>query len=74
MCREGLQKLGGHPVAGCQPSKPDVRVQPAEHSCSCCEARGAINWPTSGPFTILGSLPLSILPICRAIRVLPVPA
>uniref|UniRef100_A0A6B0UZ02 Uncharacterized protein n=1 Tax=Ixodes ricinus TaxID=34613 RepID=A0A6B0UZ02_IXORI len=26
-----------------------------------------------GPFTILGSLPLSIFPICRAIRVLPVP-
>mmetsp|Transcript_18438 Transcript_18438/g.48131 ORF Transcript_18438/g.48131 Transcript_18438/m.48131 type:complete len:280 (-) Transcript_18438:868-1707(-) len=27
----------------------------------------------SGPFTILGSLPLSILPICRAMSVLPVP-
>mmetsp|Transcript_155 Transcript_155/g.466 ORF Transcript_155/g.466 Transcript_155/m.466 type:complete len:245 (+) Transcript_155:1042-1776(+) len=27
----------------------------------------------SGPLTILGSLPLSILPICRAISVLPVP-
>mmetsp|Transcript_28842 Transcript_28842/g.84551 ORF Transcript_28842/g.84551 Transcript_28842/m.84551 type:complete len:375 (-) Transcript_28842:179-1303(-) len=36
------------------------------------------DWPTyllkiSGPFTTLGSRPLSILPICRAIRVLPVP-
>mmetsp|Transcript_1609 Transcript_1609/g.6266 ORF Transcript_1609/g.6266 Transcript_1609/m.6266 type:complete len:373 (-) Transcript_1609:100-1218(-) len=36
------------------------------------------DWPTyllitSGPLTILGSFPLSILPICRAIRVLPVP-
>ena len=36
------------------------------------------DWPTylestSGPLTIFGSLPLSILPICRAISVLPVP-
>ena len=36
------------------------------------------DWPTyldstSGPLTIFGSLPLSILPICRAINVLPVP-
>ena len=36
------------------------------------------DWPTylestSKPLTILGSLPLSILPICRAISVLPVP-
>mmetsp|Transcript_7622 Transcript_7622/g.23203 ORF Transcript_7622/g.23203 Transcript_7622/m.23203 type:complete len:246 (-) Transcript_7622:771-1508(-) len=35
-------------------------------------------WPTyleriSGPLTTLGSLPLSILPICRAMSVLPVP-
>mmetsp|Transcript_974 Transcript_974/g.4388 ORF Transcript_974/g.4388 Transcript_974/m.4388 type:complete len:353 (-) Transcript_974:154-1212(-) len=28
---------------------------------------------TSGPLTILGSFPFSILPICRAIKVLPVP-
>mmetsp|Transcript_14489 Transcript_14489/g.35398 ORF Transcript_14489/g.35398 Transcript_14489/m.35398 type:complete len:373 (-) Transcript_14489:77-1195(-) len=28
---------------------------------------------TSGPLTIFGSLPLSILPICRAMSVLPVP-
>ena len=36
------------------------------------------DWPTylestSGPLTIFGSLPLSILPICLAISVLPVP-
>ena len=28
---------------------------------------------TSGPFTIFGSLPFNIFPICLAIRVLPVP-
>lgn len=47
----------------------------AEHSPgaapeACSSQPGAL---TSGPFTILGSLPFSILPIWRAISVLPVP-
>mmetsp|Transcript_5408 Transcript_5408/g.18801 ORF Transcript_5408/g.18801 Transcript_5408/m.18801 type:complete len:372 (+) Transcript_5408:694-1809(+) len=57
-------------------------------SSPCCAWSASASWnsarmfssdcPTylfssSGPFTTLGSLPLSILPICRAIRVLPVP-